>query len=174
MYEEREGSYTARDDAALGALWRGRLPGYPVEASARKDDRAAKARIGARDAIRNAMHALDGPRAGLTTRVELDDLPKAARTPMQMSAEFLCKRRESAILEGYFEIYPEPGAKKIAYAVWSTSTVAPSWKDGIVTGFDLKGEDLQRQEGLRVTRRPARECEGATRWPGRFSPILFV
>lgn len=134
-----------RDEAAFKSHLAGALPGYPKQAAARKNDAKAKARVSVRDAIKNAIHPLDGPVADLTVPIDADKVLKAAKLEVASACKSLAARRATATVH-VFEILPAPKAKKVAYAVWSTSTVGDNWKDGYVVGVDLKGNAVLKEK----------------------------
>jgi len=121
------------------------IDGYPKAAAARKNDVKAKARISVRDAIKAAIDPLGGPRAGLAIPIDADRVVKAAKLTVEDESRTLLKRRDTAVVQ-VFEVLPAPGAKKVAYAVWSTSTVGDGWKDGFVVGVDLKGDTVLKEK----------------------------
>ena len=49
-----------------------------------------------------------------------------------------------------YEILPLPKAKKVAYAVWSTSTVGDTWRDGYIVGIDLKGNVVLKEKKVQA------------------------
>ena len=134
-----------RDDAAFAAHLTAALPGYPKTAAARKNDAKVQARISVRDAIKNAIDPLGGPAAGLAVPIDIEKVVKAAKQEVTEACKSLAARRDTAQVQ-VFEIFPAPKAKKVAYAVWSTSTVGEKWKDGYVVGVDLKGNGVLKEK----------------------------
>jgi cell wall assembly regulator SMI1 len=129
----------------LEDTWTKALPGFPRAAAADKNTVKVKARVTARDAIRCAVDTLKGPNPELVVAIERDKVLKAAQFEVGRACNTLLARRASATAQ-IFEVLPEAKGKKIAYAVWSSSTVGETWRDGYVLGFDLKGGAIYKDK----------------------------
>ncbi len=134
-----------KDDETFVAHLRAAIPGYPKASAARKSEATARARINARDAIKQALHPLEGPRADLTRPIDAGAVVKAARFAVDEAVAALGSRRDTATA-ALFEVFPAPGEKCIAYAVWSASTVGDTWRDGYVVGIDRKGNAIFKEK----------------------------
>jgi cell wall assembly regulator SMI1 len=138
-----------REEEAFRAHLAAALPGYPKDAAARKNDAKARARISTRDAVKNAVATLDGPVADLAIRIDPEKVLKPAQRAVAEACDSLSSRRASATVE-VFEVLAAPNTKRVAYAVWSTSTVGETWRDGYVVGIDLKGQVVLKDKKVQA------------------------
>lgn len=95
------------------------------------------------------IDALNGPTGDLAVPVDPEKVLKAAKGAVAETSRSLSARRASAIVKVY-EILPLPKAKKVAYAVWSTSTVGDTWRDGYIVGIDLKGNVVLKEKKVQA------------------------
>lgn len=139
-----EGARPKDDDAFVKHL-RAAIPGYPKASAARTNKAPTRARVNARDAVKQALHPLEGPRADLTRPVDAEAVVKAARFAVDEALAALGGRHENATA-ALFEVFPAPGEACIAYAVWSSSTVGDTWRDGYVVGIDRRGKAIFKEK----------------------------
>ncbi len=134
-----------KDDDAFVKHLRGAMPGYPKASVARQNEVTARKRVNARDAVKQALHPLEGPRAELTKAIDADAVVKAARFAVDEAMTALLGRGDKAQV-ALFEVYPEAGEKCIAYALWSSSAVGDAGRDGYVVGIDRKGNAIFKEK----------------------------
>ncbi len=102
-------------------------------------------------AISNAISLYEGADPNLTTKVELNDIPKAPASALAAEAETLDDRFPGtdyqAEVQGYYAIHPAVGDDTIvAYAFYAWGWGEPDYHDWIIFGVDLDGNVVHTDE----------------------------
>src|SRR5262249_52523952 len=115
-------------------------------ASARPNDAKKKQRVSARDAVRAAVHPLEGPRDGLAGAGAVEKGPEAARLGVGGGVGGVRPAGPNTRLQSALRGYSSPGEKKIAFAVLGLRKHGDNIRDGMVIGIDLKGEQIVKEK----------------------------